>query len=311
MKPYDFSHLPDDPVELESFIERREQSVPNLKEGTEARIIWAVPESKNITPVSVVYLHGFTASQGEGHPLHLQVARRYGINMYLSRLAGHGIDDIDAFKGLTPGKLVRSAAEAIEIGRKLGQKLIIMGTSTGGSLALYLSSIASRDFIKGLILYAPLVDFHGVKSWLLTHGYTRSLLKLILGNGFRVRSQPQSTATRKIWYEHYRLEGVLALGQFIEEHMHEETFRNIQYPVFTGYYYKNRGDQDQIVSVRAIRDLYHWLSTPDDLKQFVNFPDAGTHVICNRLLSKAFPKVRDRTFEFSENILGLKPLENS
>lgn len=311
MKPYDFSYLPDDPVEMESFIERKEMSVSNIKDGTEARIIWADPERKNVTPVSVVYLHGFTASQGEGHPLHLHVARRYGLNLYLSRLDGHGIDDFDAFKGLTPAKLVRSGAEAIEIGRKLGQKIIIMGTSTGASLTLYLSSKVSRDFIKGLILYAPLVDFHGVKSWLLTHGFTRSLLRLILGNDFRVRSQPQSRATRKIWYENYRLEGVLALGQFIEDHMRKETFHHIQNPVFTGYYYKNRGDQDKIVSVRAIRKLYHWLGTPEELKQFENFPEAGTHVICNRLLSKAFPKVRDKTFEFSENILGLKPLDNS
>lgn len=311
MKSFDLSYLPDVPVELESFIKRKEQSVPNLREGTEAKIVWADPERKNITPVSLVYLHGFTASRGEGHPLHLNVAKRYGLNLYLSRLVGHGLDDIDAFKDLTSAKLVQSAAEAIEIGRRLGQKMILMGTSTGASLALYLSSATAGKSIKGLILYAPLINFYGIKSWLLTNARTRSLLKIILGNEFRITSPAQSEATRKIWYEHYRLEGVLALGRFIERHMVKETFTRIDLPVFIGYYYKSRRNQDKIVSVRAIRKLYHLLGTAPELIQFENFPDADTHVICNKHLSKAFTDVRQKTFEFAENILSLNPLENN
>ena len=50
--------------ELENWIDQREHEVTGLKEDNHARIIW-YDSLKGKTPYSLVYLHGFSASQGE------------------------------------------------------------------------------------------------------------------------------------------------------------------------------------------------------------------------------------------------------
>src|SRR5687767_3811109 len=83
--------VPPQPDELEGYISSIE-SVHKLKPDNEARIIWADNTKKEKTPFSIVYLHGFSASQGEGEPVHRDIAKHFGYNLYLPRLAEHGID---------------------------------------------------------------------------------------------------------------------------------------------------------------------------------------------------------------------------
>src|SRR5882724_10326331 len=82
--------VPQDPGLLEDYIKTQE-SKHKLRVDNEARIIWA-DSTKKKTPYSVVYLHGFSASQGEGDPVHREFAKTFGCNLYLSRLADHGVD---------------------------------------------------------------------------------------------------------------------------------------------------------------------------------------------------------------------------
>ena len=82
--------VPADPTALEQYISTQE-SKHKLKQDNEARIIWA-DSTKKKTPFSVVYLHGFSASQKEGDPVHKQFAKEFGCNLYLARLADHGVD---------------------------------------------------------------------------------------------------------------------------------------------------------------------------------------------------------------------------
>ncbi|MDX1618271.1 MAG: alpha/beta hydrolase [Balneolaceae bacterium] len=308
MKPELPSNLPDDPAALEHRIAKRERAVEHLKPDAHARIVWADPENKKRTPHSVVYLHGFTASQGEGHPVHLDFARRYGCNLYLSRLTGHGIADPDAFTGIKRRDFLDSAAEAFAIGRVLGNGVIVMGTSTGASLALYLASEFGEDQLTGLILYSPLVEFYGIKSWLLANRWTRAMLKRVLGESYMVKIDIDDPDQRRIWYDRYRLEGVLALGSLIEKTMTETTFERVTVPAFVGYYYKNWRHQDRTVSVRSVKKMFKRLGAERPQKQLANFPDAGSHIICSSLLSNSVKKVENQTYRFSENVLGLNSL---
>lgn len=305
----EFPILPDNPEELERFIIARENTVGQIKPDNQARIVWADPENKNCTPVSVVYLHGFTASQGEGYPLHLDFAKRYGLNLYLSRLEGHGLEHPDAFSGLTAQHFVDSAVRALAAGTKLGSNVILMGTSTGASLALYLASKIEEKYLRGLILYSPLVQFYGVRSWWLSNSWARSILNMVPGGGYEVKTKIGHPDQQKVWYHRYRLKGALALGTLIEKTMTAETFARVSLPAFVGYYYKNRKKQDRTVSVSAIKKMYHSLGTEPAKKKLVNFPEAGTHVICNSLLSNSVDEVKEETFKFSENSLSLNPLK--
>jgi len=304
-----FPELPEDPAELEAVLKEREQQAGDIRPGAEARILWANPEYKQQTAVSLVYLHGFTASHGEGYPVHEQFARRFGLNLYLSRLEGHGLQSPDAFSGLTPQSLLDSAARAVSVGQRLGNRVIVMGTSTGASLALFLASvIRQHDLFKGLILFSPLVDFYGITSLLLTHRTTRRLLSIFPGKRFHLQSKFSSPKMAEIWDSSHLLEGSLALGELIEVTMTPDTFTGVSCPVFTGYYFKNRKEQDKVVSVSSILKMHEQLSTEDRKKRIVNFPKADSHVICSPLRSGAATAVKEATFRFSEEILGLNPL---
>ena len=136
---------------LEQDIKNSEANVKDIKPDNYARIIWSNPEKKEKTTYSVVYLHGFSASYAEGAPINLDFAKRYGCNLYLSRLEEHGISNTHVFENLTPEALLLSAKRALAIGKKLGDKVILICTSTGGTLGLYLA--AHHSEVDALILY--------------------------------------------------------------------------------------------------------------------------------------------------------------
>ena len=126
--------------DLENYVSANE-SKRKLKPDNDARIIWADTALKQQTAYSIVYLHGFSASQEEGYPVHQNIAKKFGCNLYLSRLAEHGIDTTDQLLNLTADNYWESAKEAYAIGKRLGKKVILMGTSTGASNALHLASV--------------------------------------------------------------------------------------------------------------------------------------------------------------------------
>ena len=112
--------LPNGAGELEKYIADREGR-HQIKPNNEARIIWN-DSSKQKTPYAVVYLHGFSASHMEGDPIHQQFAKAFGCNLYLSRLADHGIDTTEALLYFTADRAWESAKEALAIGKKIGEE---------------------------------------------------------------------------------------------------------------------------------------------------------------------------------------------
>jgi len=130
------------------------ESVEKIKPGNEAKIIWANDSVHAPTEYVLLYLHGFSASRREGFPVNEDFPKRYGCNAYLARLASHGLDTDNPLIDMTPFRLYESAKQALAIARQLGQKVIIMGTSTGGTLALKLAA-DFPEMVNGLILYSP------------------------------------------------------------------------------------------------------------------------------------------------------------
>src|SRR5215471_19299683 len=144
--------VPSGPADLENYI-REGEAKHKLKPDNEARIVWANDSTKAKTEYAIVYLHGFSASQAEGDPVHRNIAREFGCNLYLSRLAEHGKDTTDELINLTSDKYWQSAKEALAIGRQIGNKVILMSTSTGGTLALLMA--ADYPDVDALVLMSP------------------------------------------------------------------------------------------------------------------------------------------------------------
>jgi pimeloyl-ACP methyl ester carboxylesterase len=288
------------PEALEESIAQDERQASPLKQGAQASIVWYNEEKKNVTPYSIVYLHGFKGSRGEGHPVHRHIAKTFGCNLYLSRLYGHGQIKAQKFDDLTPHKYIRSAKKALNIGRAIGDRVLIMGTSTGGLLGLYLASLSDYSpAIAGLILYSPLIHFYGMNSLLLEHGPSRSLLRLFAGSNYQLHTADSFNPDHgNIWYRSYHLNGALALGKTVQKIVSPALFRSVTCPVFLGYYYKSRHSHDRVVSTSAIRRAAKQLGTPPSGLTLKNFPEAGSHVICSSLLSYATDEVTASTEQF-------------
>ncbi len=295
--------LPQSLDRLEQYINERETNTPLLKPDNHARIVWANDSIKQKTPYSIVYLHGFSASQREGYPLHTAFAKRYGCNAYLARLYGHGIDSEEAFTDLTVENYMASAQEAIEIGKQLGEKVIVMSTSTGGTISLYLA--AQSDDIHAIIAYSPNIKIANPTAPILTMPWGKQIAKLVAGD-FREFSGPEGV--KENWTTRYRVEAVITLQNMVEHTMTAQTFQKVTCPVFLGYYYKNETAQDQVVSVAAMQKMFQQLGTPDAQKTEVAFPEAGNHCIASDIHSKDLESVKTETFRFAENILDLQPV---
>jgi pimeloyl-ACP methyl ester carboxylesterase len=297
-----FSAIPEDLSKLGSYLATRESKY-DLKPGTEAQIIWNSGSQPAKTEYAIVYLHGFKASHPEGDPVHQKIAKTFGYNLFLSRLDEHGIDDEYPLLHLTKQKLIDSARFAFEIGRRIGHKVILMGTSTGGSLALWLASQQPfKTQISSLILYSPLIRFYGIKEKLLMNAPARTLLRLVLGKKYLVKTKGTTYAEDRIWNKEYALQGALALGSFVEDYMQPSLFSKVECPAFIGYYYKNKKEQDKVVSVPAIKKMASRLGTRTEFVKTMNFPEAKSHVICNSLLSKALTNVIVNTESFLKHI---------
>lgn len=297
-----FSKIPYNLYELENFLNERESQF-NLKKGTSAEIVWASPEEPKQTEYTIVYLHGFRASHPEGDPVHKTIAKTFGCNLFLSRMEEHGIKSEYPLLKLTEEKMLRSARFAFEIGMRIGKKIILMGTSTGGSLALYLASKpVYKNEISSLILYSPLINFYGINAKLLTNKLSREILRIIPGKKHLITTKNTTFAEDKIWNKRYALAGALELGAFVDHYMTTDLFKNISHPTFVGYYYKNKNEQDDVVSVPAIKKMVQNLDTRTESLHISNFPEAESHVICSSLVSKSTDDVIDNTCKFLKSL---------
>ncbi|GGC11065.1 alpha/beta hydrolase [Dyadobacter sediminis] len=296
-----------DLVGLEQEINHTEKETRLLKPDNEARIVWADSSKKQKTPYSIVYIHGFGASWAEGDPVHRDLAKRYGANLYMARLHDAGISDPNAFDDLTPENFLNGAKRALAIGKVLGDSVIVIGTSAGGLLSVYLA--ANNPEIKGIVLYSPCMAVANPALKLMTGPWGKQILHVVMG-GHRLPTD-KDPEQAKYWLQGYNTNGLVTLQQMIDAIARKEVYEKIKMPVFVGYYYKNEKEQDPVVSVKAIKEMFAELGTPADLKVEKAFPEAGDHVIASRLRSKDIKGVYEATDEFFREKLHLKQVENT
>lgn len=293
---------------IDKYVQTKDAGL-KIRPDNESRIIWANDSIKQRTDYALLYLHGFSASWYEGYPANVEFARYFGINAYFPRLASHGIETEDALIDMTPDRLWESAKEALIIARNLGKKVIIMSTSTGGTLALKLAS-DFPEYVDGLILYSPNIRINDNSAFLLSKPWGLQIGRLVMKSEYRMVNDNFDSKTCKYWNCKYRMEATVYLEQLVEETMTENTWKNVYQPVFLGYYYKSDDEQDDVVKVEAMLDMYSHLGTAEMVKEKVAFPDAGNHVIASELLSNSYKKVVAETIEFGEEVLRLEQAPN-
>ncbi len=297
----DLPAIPAESSMLEQYI-RNNEAKHKLKPDNEARILWLNDSIKAKTEYAVVYLHGFSASQEEGDPVHYEFAQKFGCNLYLSRLDAHGIDTTEPLGNFTAEGLWNSAKEAYAIGKQLGKKVILFSTSTGGTLSLKLA--AEFPDIAGLILLSPNIAINDPNAWLLNNHWGLQIAHLVTG---KYRTVEDTTSIyAQYWNNMYVTKSLVQLEELLESTMKASTFKKVTQPTLLLYYFKDEENQDPVVKVSAMKRMFNQLGTPDSLKRQVAIPDAGNHVLGSYIKSKDIEKVQEECEKFAMEVLKIK-----
>ncbi|MGG9962983.1 alpha/beta hydrolase [Ferruginibacter sp. SUN106] len=292
--------------ELDKFVAANEAK-HKLKPDNEARIVWANDSLKQKTEYAIVYLHGFSASQEEGDPVHRNIAKTFGCNLYLSRLAEHGIDTSEQLVNLTADNYWESVKEAFAIGKKLGNKVIVMGTSTGATQAIQLAATYPNE-IAGLILYSPNIAINDKNAWLLNDHWGLQIARLVKGCNYNDPDDKRSIY-KQYWNKPYRLEALVTLEEMLETTMNKDNYSKVKQPVLMLYYYKDEQNQDKVVKVSAMKEMFEALATDSLHKKAVAIPDAGNHVIASPIKSGDVISVENETKKFLEEVMQMKAVK--
>ncbi|UAJ13294.1 alpha/beta hydrolase [Aquirufa lenticrescens] len=297
-----WTDVPDSVNQIDCYIAFKESKMV-LKPGNEARIVWADSAQPKKTKIVFMYVHGFSASPMEGDPLHREVAKKFGANLLLARVAGHGVPDSDStYATVTADEYYQSVENYYAIAKKLGDEVVVLGTSFGGAMSLVLA--ANHPEIKALMLYGPCIAIKDPNATLLDNPWGLQMAHLITGSDYR-DIPVMAPRHAENWSLHYRLEGVVAVQNFLTHAMNKEVFEKVKMPVFLGYYYKDEEHQDNVVSVDAMKVMFEQLGTPASLKKSEAFPNSGNHVITSNLLGKLTDKPIASSEAFLRDVVKL------
>ncbi len=287
--------LPHTLTALETTLHTQEARQPNLVPGAEKTIVWADPARKARTPLAIVYLHGFSASRQEIAPVVDQLAARLGANLYYTRLTGHGRDGA-AMTEATVNDWVQDGVEALAVARQLGERVIVVATSTGGTLATWLLAHGYDQDIAAAMLISPNFAPRDAKSELLLWPWGATIARAVAGPTWRL--QPLNDINRRYWTNEFPVAGLLPMMGMVEVTRRSELSR-IQTPVLVIY-----SRQDKVVNSSATeRQFARFGSVRKQLVRLDHSSDPKSHVLAGDAKSPATnEEVRHLMLEFWQSL---------
>lgn len=289
---------------LEDSLHQFEKAFPT-KENNEAQILW-FNDVKQPTEYCIMYVHGYSASHMEGAPTHRDVANKYGANLLLLRLPEHGVISEDPMLNYNADSLWEATKSGLALAKRLGNKVIVMSTSTGGTLSLKLAAEYPDD-IFALINMSPNVNPKPWNAPLLNNHWGHQLAMLAMGGDYRtlhnLLDHPEYT---KYWYAKYRVESLVNMQQLVENTMTEETFEKVTCPTLTLVYYEDDLKNDDVIDVQKVFWMHNHLGS--EIKELDKLPGPKTHTIGCGIFSQDVPGVEAEIFDFCETKLHMQPV---
>jgi len=277
---------PDLPVErIDDWLQAREGVFTDLIPGSEKTVIWAdAPGSR--TPLALVYLHGFSATRAEIEPVPQLVARALGANLFLARLAGHGRPGA-ALGQVTTEDWALDLDEAMGLGRRLGRQVVLIGTSTGGSLAaLAALDPALHEGLAGVVLISPNFGLRAPSAWVLDLPHAHRWLPTLMGHE---RSfVPHNAEHARYWTTSYPTRALFPM-RAVQRQAGAADYGAATVPLLV-----LMADGDRVVDSDATRRVVARWGAPARLEVIQGADDPDQHVIAGRILS---PGTTDRLAE--------------
>lgn len=290
---------PELPADLEAWLATTEAAAEaryGLVPGTEKRIVRAAPAGTR-TPYAVVYLHGFSASRVEMSPVPARIAAMLGANLFETRLAGHG-RKTERLAGTRAEDWLNDGIEALAIGRELGERIVLIGTSTGATLALALAEHPLFDAVDTLVLVSPNLGVDDPAADWLTRPYGPLLARAMIGE-YR-EWQPVNDVQETYWTTRYPTAAVVEMMRLVT--LARDKLAAAEVPRALLVY----SSEDQVVSTEKY--LAGFAALPAATKarfEVIETTDPAFHVLAGDVLSPASTEpVAERIADF---VLGRPP----
>jgi len=228
---------------LDNLLEGQEKMVNGLRPGTEKKIVWA-GESGVKSKTSIVFIHGFSASRVETYPAIDLIAAELNANVYFTRLRGHGQDG-RALAEATYEQLLDDTIEAIEIGKSIGDNLVLIGCSTGCSL-IHIALDQNQD-IKAAIYISPNFGPKPIKGQALRIPGAKFLVPLIFGKEHSIEAKNDDYVT--CWTTKYPTKALFTIKTTVLA-AHQVDHSAIKVPIMMWF-----SDEDKVVNAKWTRKI--------------------------------------------------------
>ena len=281
-------------IDLDEYLNGLEAGFSDIKSDTEKKIIW-VGEKNTQTELAVVYIHGFSASRQEVSPLTENLAKKLGANIFLTRLTGHGRTG-DAMSTVSVEELLADTVEAFEIGKKIGKKVLVVGMSTGATLATWLAAYDQSEQMLGTVLLSPNYGLKDPKSkWLLKPA---AKYWLPIAEGRTYQFTPDNDQQAIFWSWKYPTIALIPMMELVS-YVGHLPLDKISTPRLVLY-----SQEDKIVDIDQVKTIYEKFGSQN--KQIVVIKDtqgSQHHVLAGDILSPATtPEVEAQILTFIKNI---------
>ena len=258
----------------DAYLRRREAESGHVRPDLAKTITWHDPVARNRTPLALVYLHGFSASRRDIAPVIETLADRFAANAFATRLTAHGRTTPAGFATATAQDWLDDAREALAIGRRIGDRVVLIGISTGALLATMAALEDNSPDIAALVLLSP--NF-AIKDWrgkFISGPLGGLLARVVFGKDYSF--QPDSPGHAEFWTTHYPSQAIIALMDLVN-HARAIHLDALKVPALIIYTSK-----DTVVDVEAIKKQFDEIRSP---KSLVDLPGATRHELTGDALA--------------------------
>ncbi|MGD8644314.1 MAG: alpha/beta fold hydrolase, partial [Chromatiales bacterium] len=218
---------------------------------------------------------------------------RLGANLFYTRLTGHGRDGA-ALAEASVNDWLNDAIEALAIGRRLGERVVVIGNSTGGTLATWLVASRSNDLLA-LVLLSPNFGLEDYRSEILTLPWAHRLAPWLGGPEYGF--EPVNPRHARYWTTRYPTIALLPMMALVQL-VRTTPLDTVRVPVLTLY-----APNDQIIDIDALRAVHSRFGSPrKSLIEIEGVADPQQHVLAGDVLSPTTTDtVADHIVEFVGN----------
>lgn len=265
---------PSDLTQLDAWLARGEAGFPDLRPGVAKGIVWnGVPGQA--TEWSVVYVHGYSATRLETAPLADLVARQLGANLFYTRLTGHG-RSAEAMGEATVQDWLADTVEAVRIGHLIGRKVLLIGVSTGGTLATWLATHPQTESADAYVFVSPNYGPRNKRSELINGPWGQELALALEGD---VRGEASSDPRENLaWTNRHATRALFPMMALVKQ-VRESDLSRFQAPLLVLY-----SRRDQTVDPSETQAVFARIGSGQKRLEEVSYSESlGQHVLAGSI----------------------------